>query len=214
MTASATWASLLLATYSAGLAAEPPAPTSRPSETTAVMSAARRARGFLESLAPQMDPIRLRTEHRMKGKKFYVEYLNGWYDLYQLGDPATQKAIHAFLVPIVERTHTPAYHNLETSPDDEFKQDIISYLSACVLHEQLGFDAGDYREQVRRIVPRVLSDKHLKTRGIDNTMGILYRLRQLGYKPQINYRVLWDRDGCVAREHMDLGHLDLSTAAD
>ena len=202
----AAWISLLLTACPTALAARPVPP----GDCEAVLVAAERAKGFLESLAPQIDPVRLRQAHQMKGKKFYVEYLNGWWTLYQVSDAAEQKAIRDFLAPIVERTRTSAYHNLETVSDREFRQDIISYLSACVLHQQFGFDTSAYREHIRRILPRTLSAEHLRARGIDNTMAIVYRLRQLGHDARIGFCALWRRPGCVSREHPDLTALDLS----
>jgi hypothetical protein len=207
------WIGLLLASWAGGPATWPDASATRPSERQAITSVITRSKHFLEALAPQMDPVRLRAEHKMKGKKFYVEFLNAWWDLYRVSEPGEQARIHEFLGPIVARTSSPAYHNLSTSSAEEFRQDIISYLSACVLHEQLGFDTIAYREQIKRIVPRTLSPEHLNMRGVDNTMAIVYRLRQLGYDSKMDYRMLWNRPGCVGREHPDLAARDLSRSA-
>lgn len=185
-------------------------PTSRPVEVCAqVRDAARRARNFLVSLAPHIDPVRLRQQNRMKGKKFFVEYLNAWWELYQLGGEDEQVAMRELLVPIVERSRNADYHNLATSSDREFKQDIISYLSACVLQDQFGFDTIDYRRHIEEIIPRAVSPEHLRTRGIDNTMALFFRLRQLGYHGDGPTSCeLWQRPGCVTREHPDLARLD------
>jgi hypothetical protein len=185
------------------------AAASRPADSCAeVMAAARRARVFLESLAPHIDPVRLRQENRMKGKKFFVEYLNGWWDLYQIGSREERAAIRELLEPIVERSRSEEYHDLARSDDREFKQDIISYLSACVLQSQFGFDTADYRKHIQEIIPRAVSPEHLRTRGIDNTMALFYRLRQLGHEGGPNFCELWQRPGAVTREHPDLAALD------
>lgn len=175
----------------------------------ATLRAARRAQSFLRALAPKIDPVRLRAEHRMKGKKFYVEYLTAWSDIDQLSDEDGRKAIRSLLAPIVARTDGDAYHNLAGSSDQEFKEDVISYLNACVLCSGLGFDTTRYRREIDRIVPRILSPTHLESRGIDNTMGIVYRLRQLGHEGGPSYRELFDRKGCVVRIHPDLTKLNL-----
>lgn len=146
----------------------------------------------------------------MRGKKFYVEYLSAWWSVCRIREESDRQRIREFLAPIVERARDSAYHNLGVSSDEEFKQDIISYLNACVLHGELGFDTVDYRREVARIVPRALSEKHLAQRGIDNTMGIVYRLRQLGHDGGPSMCEIWQRPGCVTRTHPDLTKLDLA----
>ncbi len=188
----------------------PAAATTQPADREAVLRAADRATGFLKSLAPDIDPVRLRAERKMKGKKFYVEYLKAWWDLYQIGGADKRAAIREFLTPVVERSNNADYHNLDASSAQEFKEDIISYLSACVLHEQFGFDTADYRQRIDAIVGRTLSPRHLSSRGIDNTMAIVHRLRQLGHDPKIDLCDLWRRPGCVTRQHPDLTRLDLT----
>lgn len=185
-------------------------PASQPAiDRVAALRGIRRAQGFLDAIAPRIDPVRLRTEYRMKGKKFYVEYLSGWWSIYQLADGAERKAIRSRLAPMVAGTDSDAYHNLAGSSDQEFKEDVISYLNACVLHGEFGFDTTRYRREIDRIVPRILSPGHLERRGIDNTMGIVFRLRQLGHQGGPSYCELFNRRGCVTRAHPDLTLLDL-----
>ncbi len=199
-----------LAWGAAGSAAAQSHPATRPVvDREATFRAARHAEAFLRSLAPKIDPVRLRTEHRMKGKKFYVEYLSAWREICLLHGEGERRVIRSFLVPIVARTDTDAYHNLAGSSDEEFKQDVISYLNACVLHGEFGFDTTRYRREIDRIVPRILSPAHLSQRGIDNTMAIVYRLRQLGYEGGPSYCELFARPGCVVRMHPNLTQLDL-----
>ena len=145
----------------------------------------------------------------MKGKKFLVEYLNGWWDIYEISSASDRKRIRAALEPIVARVDVDSYHSLATCPDEEFKQDVISYLSGCVLLGQFGFDTTRYRREIDRVVPRVVSPRHLQTRGVNNTMGITYRLRQLGYGGSPSFSELWGRPLCVCRTHPDLTGLDL-----
>ena len=145
----------------------------------------------------------------MKGKKFFVEYLNAWWDIYDISPEADRKRIRAMLEPIAVRADVDSYHNLATCSDEEFKQDVISYLSGCVLLGQFGLDTTRYRREIDRIVPRVVSPKHLQTRGINNTMAITYRLRQLGYGGAPTFRELWQRPLCVCRTHPDLTQIDL-----
>ncbi len=199
-----------LALCAAGPLAAQSRPATRPTiDREATLRAARHAEAFLRSLAPKIDPVRLRAEHRMKGKKFYVEYLSAWWDLYQISDERDRRAIRVLLAPIVARTESEAYHNLAASSDEEFKQDVISYLNACVLYGEFGFDTTRYRREIDRIVPRILSPAHLDQRGIDNTMAIVYRLRQLGHGGGPSYCELFGRPGCVVRVHPNLTQLDL-----
>jgi len=199
-----------LAWCAAGPATAQSHPATQPAvDRERTFRAARHAEAFLRSLAPKIDPVRLRAEHRMKGKKFYVEYLSAWREICLVGGESERRVIRAFLAPIVARTDTDAYHNLADSSDEEFKQDVISYLNACVLHGEFGFDTTRYRREIARIVPRILAPAHLDRRGIDNTMAIVYRLRQLGYEGGPGYCELFRRPGCVVRMHPDLTQLDL-----
>jgi hypothetical protein len=190
-----------------------PVAAAPPADRDDVLHAASRARGFLESLAAEIDPVRLRAERGMKGKKFYVEYLWAWEALYQGAAPAGQAAIREFLAPIVERSTSAAYHNLDACPDTEFKEEIISYLSACVLQAKLGFETAPYRERVRALLPRILSRDHLAVRGVDNSMAIAHRLRQLGFDPGVGVCQLWARADCLSRTHPDVSRLALPHGA-
>jgi hypothetical protein len=180
-------------------------------DCVAVDRAIQHAKRFLTELAPLIDPVRLRTEYGMKGNKFYVEYLNAWAEIQLLSSDEERAAIRQLLEPVVARTDSGAYHNLATCSDEEFKQDIISYLSACLLHRDFGFETAEYLRHVEEIVPRILAPEHLRMRGVDNTMALVYRLRQLGFEGGPAMCQIWRRPGSVTYGHVDLTKLDLRT---
>lgn len=196
------WPTAMSAT---GPAASQPVPrrsASLPSqEIPRVIQAVERARGFLKALEPKIDPVALRNQQQMKGVKFYVEYLNAWRNIHELSDEAGRNSIRDFLEPVAARTDKAAFHKLARVPDDRFDQDIISYLNACVLHKYFGFDTTRFDREIEDTVPRILSSEHLARRGVDNTMALVYRLRQLGYSGGPSFCEIWNRPNCVTRLH-------------
>jgi len=204
--------SLLGATVLTCLAGPWTAPTATrptPAETARYQETLRKARRFLDALRPKMDPVVLRTRHQMKGKKYFVEYLNAYLVFYRRADESERQAIRQWLSPLVAVTQTDAYHDLARADWRRFKQDVISYLNACRILELFGFDTERYRREIRKILPRILSPEHLRRRGIDNTMAITFQLDRLGFGGGPDLCELYQRDGCVVRTHPDLTRLNL-----
>ena len=74
---------------------------------------------------------------------------------------------------------SPAYHDMETISDKQFKQDSTSYFRACYLMEKLGLPTDLYREHLVRIVPRV--NEHLESRGANQKMAFEWYYAHFGF---------------------------------
>lgn len=126
----------------------------------------------------------------MKGIKHFVESLDllllarDWPGDPQLSSLAQTRARQALAV-----TADPEYHRLDVVDDVRFRQDSMSYLRACWLAEQFGWDTADYRRKIQRVLPRI--HRHLPTRGIDQRMGFALLLRQLGFPQTETIASIW-----------------------
>jgi hypothetical protein len=135
-----------------------------------------RATAYLDSFT--IDPVELRRRG-IKGKKKLVELLDAYVSLHRYAKGARRASLWSRFERAVEVTYRPAYHDLGSAPDLQFKQDITSYLRACYLMEKMRLGTRLYRSEIARIKPRL--DKHLPRRGPHQRMvfGVYYR--HLGY---------------------------------
>jgi len=124
------------------------------------LDAISRARRWLDAL--DIDPIALR-KYGVKGKKKLTEQLDTYYRLSQIAEPAERAALLARIKEVVAITYEPRFHDLGDISDKQFKQDATSYLRAALLMERLGLDTQLYRDEIRKIQPRL--DAHMKSRG-------------------------------------------------
>ncbi len=124
-----------------------------------------------------LDPLRLRSEKKMKGIKHFVEYL----DLLHLASRSPDETIAARAreraVQILAVVDDGAYHQL--TPDDprRFKEDSLSYVRAGWLAEQFLPDNRRYRRELEKFLPRL--HEHFKTRGVDQRMTFAALLGEL-----------------------------------
>jgi hypothetical protein len=118
------------------------------------------ARTWLDGL--HVDPLELR-EHGIKGKKKLTEQLDGYYRLWQIAEPAERPALQRRIEEVVAVTYESRYHDMAKIGDQQFKQDATSYLRTAVLMDRLGLDTAIYREEIRRIHPRL--NAHMSQRG-------------------------------------------------
>jgi hypothetical protein len=148
--------------------AAPPASSCSTGETGAVveanheryLAALARARTWLDGF--DIDPLELRR-HNVKGKKKLTEQLDAYYRLYRVADADARPALLDRIRHIVAITYEPEYHDLAGLDDLQFKQDATSYLRTAVVMERLGLDTAGYREEIRKIHPRL--DAHMPSRG-------------------------------------------------
>ena len=131
----------------------------------------------------QVDPIRLRTHHGMKGKKHYVEWLlayQGIIDFYSgLSDGMGEaERVHAHVLHELSVLNVPDYHDLGRVDNKRFAEDALSYLYACSLAQGFGFDTKFYVAEIVKILPRIYA--HASTRGACQRMALIRRLDALG----------------------------------
>ncbi|MDP8206725.1 MAG: hypothetical protein P9L92_08700 [Candidatus Electryonea clarkiae] len=165
---------------------------------------------FLDSISGKIDPVRLRQEHGMKGKTFFVCYLNAYLIMYTTTQSDSEKTIYKNkIADVLAPSQTPEYHNLGTSSPKEFRQDVISYLNACRLLGKFGFDTKSYKEEIEKIYDRIIDPAHLSRRGVDNTMALSYMLNTLGFEKPYSYCEIYQRPDCVLRSHPDYTNINL-----
>lgn len=141
----------------------------------------RDAEAWLDTL--DADPVKLRTQRGMKGKKHFVELLLAYQNIVEfyrrLPDgvsDADRVSRHA--VKLLEIVNFGSYHDLSGADDKRFKEDVLSYLYACQLAGWFGCDARLYLSEIKKILPRVYL--HASTRGASQRMALIRRLAAIG----------------------------------
>jgi len=128
-----------------------------------------------------VDPIELKKKG-MKGKKHFVEKLFIFYQLYLHTADSEKKAMYRkILKQMLKITENASYHLLENN-EVIFKSDIVSYVHACYLAEQLGFDAHNYKRHIREILPRI--ERHMPTRNVSIQMMLIHFLKGLSFETE------------------------------
>lgn len=157
------------------------------------------------------DPIRLRREKGMKGKKHFVEALHGYLYLYHLADGEKERREYKNRVKaLIRHTERPEYHNLATIPLGEFREDSTSYLNACHVMQLFGLDTKAYKAEVRKVLPRILED--MPKRGINQQIAFRYLLDKLGLGEKFRVDDLIPRS--VIRTHRDVARLSVGEQYD
>jgi hypothetical protein len=140
------------------------------------------ALAWVDSL--DVDPIKLREERDMKGKKNYVQVLDIYHSLFSTtADPQKKEEYKNKTQELAQITHNWKYHDLNEINDTQFRQDSTSYLRAWYLINEFGFDTEYYITEIERVLPRLNS--HLPSRGTNQKMAFVFYYGQLGYP--INY---------------------------
>jgi len=131
---------------------------------------------WLSNLA--VDPIEL-DKRGMKGKKHFVEKLFTYYLLYTHTADLKKKALYrTILKKMVKMTENADYH-LIGKDESSIKSNITSYVHACYLIEQLGFDVHEYKRHIRELLPRI--ERHMQSRNASVQMMLIYYLQGLGF---------------------------------
>ncbi len=134
--------------------------------------AVQRAQTWIDSLA--IDPFDLRL-HKVKGKKKLAECLDFYIRLYDIAPAHDKAALMDAIKKRVAITAEPRYHDMASLDDLQFKQDATSYLRVAFLMDRIGLDTRFYRDEIKRILPRL--NAHMVIRGIDQRMAFhLYYL--------------------------------------
>jgi len=113
------------------------------------------------------NPLELR-QYGIKGKKKLVELFDAYLAVYNLVSARERKFIDRRLYDIAKITQHPEYHNMAFIDDEQFKEDATSYLRLCYLLERRGFNTAVYRQEIKKIIPRL--NAHMPERGINQQM--------------------------------------------
>lgn len=128
-----------------------------------------------------VDPIELEKKE-MKGKKHFLEKLFAFYQLYLHTTDSSKKEIYRKILKQMFKVTDNADYHLINDDESRFKSEIVSYLHACYLMEQLGFDSHKYKGCIKKLLPRI--ERHLPVRNASVQMTIAYFLRELGYETE------------------------------
>lgn len=131
----------------------------------------------------QVDPIKLRSQHEMKGKKHFVEWLIAYQSIIDFysgipGGMGEVVRVRAHILRALCVLNTPAYHDLGSVDNKRFTEDALSYLYICSLAQGFGFDTEFYLSEISKILPRIYA--HVSTRGASQRMALSRRLGALG----------------------------------
>jgi len=120
-----------------------------------------KARKWLDGL--QVNCAEL-IQNGVKGKKKLTEILDAYLSLFRLAkDPAEKEGIRRRVEELTLQTKSAEYHNMASCPDEEFKENSMSYLRTAVLMEELGLDTSHYLREILAVKPRM--DAHFASRG-------------------------------------------------
>ena len=138
-----------------------------------------------------VDPIKLRTEMGIKGKKKFVELLDVYLSVYETtNNNATKNDIKKTVETLAQVTYNFAYHDLNTINDTQFRQDSTSYLRAWYILNEFGFNMTYYMEEIEKVLPRITN--HLPSRGTNQKMAFVFYYNQLGYPIQYTIEGLFN----------------------
>jgi len=151
-----------------------------------------------------VDPIKLRDEMGIKGKKNYVQVLDIYLCLYQTtNDPEKKVEYKDKVAELIQVTKEEKYHDLNEINDTQFRQDSTSYLRAWYIINEFGFNTSYYITEIEKVLPRL--DAHLPTRGTNQKMAFMFYYHQLGY--QINYTMAELFNNSVIRDRKEIQNL-------
>jgi len=127
------------------------------------------------------DPLRIENDLRMKGVKHYVEYISLLHEM----QPTANATVLAWSQEALKAAHkittTSAYHDnvmngaiVHKTKPLKFRADSISYLRACMVFKNAGFDTTYYEKRIDQLKP--ILDEHIPTRGVMQRLafGLLY----------------------------------------
>jgi hypothetical protein len=126
----------------------------------AYRSALARAQGWLDALP--LD-VRELDKNNIPGKRKLGELLSAYQRLGSVADPELQRQLDRRVRALAGFTEQPWYHDQLTVDDARFNRDSTSYLLVAFLLEEWGVDIGRYREEIKRVHPRL--NRQMVSRG-------------------------------------------------
>ncbi len=156
-----------------------------------------------------VDPIKLREEMGIKGKKKFVELLDIYLCLYQTTENEKLKNEYKQKVEqLVEVTDTEEYHDMNQINDTQFRQDSTSYLRAWYIMNEIGLNTSFYQEKINEVLPRL--NAHLPSRGINQKMSFVVYYNRLGYSIDYTIEGLFNHSTIRSKENITkLTNLDV-----
>jgi hypothetical protein len=134
----------------------------------------------------RVDPEELQA-NGVKGKKKLVEALELWRTLADVADTRPHKRVLlSHIDELAAITRTDAYHDMLALDDEAFKQNATSYLRAAYLLDRLGLDTTRYREEIKRIQPRL--DAQLVIRGANQRAAFATYYDHFGLTPPFSLK--------------------------
>jgi len=151
-----------------------------------------------------VDPIKLRDEMGIKGKKNYVQVLDIYLCLYQTtNDPKKKGEYKDEVAELIQVTKEEKYHDLNEINETQFREDSTSYLRAWYIINEFGFNTSYYITGIEKVLPRL--NAHLPTRGTNQKMAFVFYYHQLGY--EINYKMAELFNNSVIRTREEIQNL-------
>ena len=156
-----------------------------------------------------VDPVKLRTEMGIKGKKKFVELLQIYLSLDRTTTDSQERLAYKQKVEqLVAVTNTEAYHDMNEINDTQFRQDSTSYLRAWYIMTEFGLNTSYYKSEIDKILLRL--DAHLPTRGVNQKMAFVFYYDKLGYAINYTLEELYNDSMIRKRENMsDLDNLEV-----
>ncbi len=156
----------LFASTTAALAAQATAgatsaPQAREQREEAYEAARTEARRWLDGL--EVDAVAL-NNRGMKGQKKLAEIMDIYLFLEMTSEPQARARINRRVAELTRQTEDDAYHNMQVCPDQEFKQNSMSYLRVMWLMREFELDTTRYERELAAVKPRM--DGHLSARGV------------------------------------------------
>ena len=166
-----------------------------------------KALDWLDTL--EVDPIKLRYEMGIKGKKKFVELLDVYLCLYETClDEHNQSKYKDKLKELVLVTYNNSYHDLSDINDTQFRQDSTSYLRAWYIMNEIGLNTTHYENEIDKIITRL--DAHLPSRGVNQRMAFVLYYKQLVYPISYTMDELFNQSQIRDREEINnLSNLDI-----
>jgi len=152
-----------------------------------------KSKEWLDTVNP--NPFILRR-HGIKGKKKIVELFEGYLAIYKFLSAAEQKIADKRLRDITAIAQIPPYHNMSYLNDKQFREDATSYLRLCYLMERKGLDTTLYRQEIKKILPRL--NKHMPTRGPNQQMTFAWYYEYFGLDEPFPLAKAYEK-GVIAR---------------
>lgn len=138
-----------------------------------------------------VNPITLRKEMGIKGKKKFVELISIYMVLFQNTKNEKQRRKYKNIVSkLCKISKDLVYHDLNKISDKQFTEDSTSYLRAWYVMKELGLDTEYYKKQIFKIIPRLKTN--LAARGTSQKIIFFFYFTELGLPPETTVEKIFE----------------------